>query len=310
MDLKKTLFLLLGFILLLAVYLGREPLAKFITLHLMTEKRESDVLESNSYARDYDFLYVQRTNDFEPNEQKDLINIFYTVLNSGMNEFTFYCAEEYTNCISDIDYISNNQMLLSNINGFVAPYNNFKDLETVRYDTTGKIVFRIQPVYSDEMIDALEQKVDQVLQEVTNDTMTQEDKIKAIHDYIIENTKYDSARSDEQISEYQSTTAYGPLIEGYGVCSGYSDAMMLFLDRLGIPNFKISSENHIWNLVYLNDTWLHLDLTWDDPVLDNGNEIIDYEYFLITTEELFEKDDQQHFFDEEIFLEATQNIEE
>ena len=131
-----------------------------------------------------------------------------------------------------------------------------------------------------------------------------EDKIKNIHDYIIDTTKYDSNKSDHNISNYKSSTAYGPLFEGYGLCSGYADAMKLFLDKLDVKNIKISSENHIWNLVYLNDQWLHLDLTWDDPVLESGKEIIDYEYYLITTEELYNKKDNQHYFDETIYKEA------
>ena len=143
--------------------------------------------------------------------------------------------------------------------------------------------------------------------EKITDDMQLDIKIKTIHDYIIENTKYDSKRSDEASSEYDSYTAYGPLFQGYGVCSGYSDLMMLFLNKMGISNIKVTSENHIWNLVYINDTWLHLDLTWDDPVLDNGKDIIDYTYFLITTEELFKQNDNQHYFNEAIYLEAKQN---
>ena len=71
---------------------------------------------------------------------------------------------------------------------------------------------------------------------------------------------------------------------------------MLFLNRFNIPNIKIASKNHIWNLVYIEDNWYHLDLTWDDPLLEDGREIIDYSYFLITTEELYSKDDNQHYF--------------
>ena len=60
--------------------------------------------------------------------------------------------------------------------------------------------------------------------------------------------------------------------------------MSIFLNKLGIENYKISNKTHIWNLVHINGVWRHLDSTWDDPV-SNNNYNRDT-YFLITTEEL------------------------
>jgi len=91
------------------------------------------------------------------------------------------------------------------------------------------------------------------------------------------------------------------LIEGHSVCSGYSDAMAIFLDILNIPNLKVSSDNHVWNLVYLGDSWLHLDLTWDDT----DNDKYSNNFFLITKEKLLTLDKKEHIFDEEFFLEAN-----
>lgn len=135
--------------------------------------------------------------------------------------------------------------------------------------------------------------------------MKTEDKIKTIHDYIINNTKYDINRSDNKVNNYHSDSAYGALIEHYAICGGYADSMKLFLDRLNIPNYKISSENHIWNLVNVDNNWYHLDLTWDDPVTSNGTDVLEYDYFLITTTELEELESDQHNFDIKIYKEAS-----
>ena len=102
---------------------------------------------------------------------------------------------------------------------------------------------------------------------------------------------------------YRSNTAYGVLIEHYGICSGYSDAMALFLDKMNIINYKISNDQHVWNLVYLDGTWLHLDLTWDDPVSDKN--ITRDNYFLITTNTLKKLDDNVHYFSNDLFPETT-----
>ena len=134
--------------------------------------------------------------------------------------------------------------------------------------------------------------------------MSINDKIKTIHDYIINNTSYDVERNDHGTSEYESNTAYGALIEHQAICSGYADAMAIFLSKFNIENYKIASATHVWNAVKINNTWYHLDLTWDDPVSDQG-EILDHKYFLVTTEELKKTDGElfQHQFDPTVYLE-------
>ena len=141
------------------------------------------------------------------------------------------------------------------------------------------------------------------MNKLVNDNMPIADKIKNIHDYIIDNTKYDSLKSENINDEtYKSNTAYGVLIQGYGICSGYSDAMAIFLNRIGVTNYKISNETHIWNLVYVNGVWRHLDATWDDPISE-FNENRDT-YFLISYDELEKLKDDTHSFDKQVYKEA------
>ena len=125
-----------------------------------------------------------------------------------------------------------------------------------------------------------------------------------IHDYIINHTEYDKLKYENKNDDtYKSNTAYGVLIEGYGTCNGYADAMEIFLDKMNIINYKISNEEHIWNLVYLDGKWYHLDLTWDDPISDiNINRDT---YFLINTKTLEKINDGTHTFDKNIYSEAV-----
>ena len=143
------------------------------------------------------------------------------------------------------------------------------------------------------------------MNQLVKDSMSDKEKIKAIHDYIINNTKYDSDRSDLKIVKYKSNIAYGPLIEGYGLCGGYTDAMALFLDYFNIPNFKIISENHVWNAVKINNKWYHLDLTWDDPVATSGKDVLEYTFFLINTKKLESLEKEQHIYDKNVFKEIA-----
>ena len=135
--------------------------------------------------------------------------------------------------------------------------------------------------------------------------MDDQTKILTIHDYIINNSKYDVEKNETGISEYHSSIAYGPLIEGYAICGGYADAMAIFLTKLGFDNYKIASDTHVWNAVLVNGKWLHLDLTWDDPVSEQGVDYLYHKYFLVNNEELIKADGNlnNHLFKKAIYLE-------
>ena len=107
-----------------------------------------------------------------------------------------------------------------------------------------------------------------------------------MHDYIINTTKYDSERSDNNVINYKSDIAYGPLFEGYALCGGYTDLYELLLEQMHIKSFKVSGDIHIWNAIELNGTWYNLDLTWDDPVTTSGEDRITHDYFLIDSNKL------------------------
>lgn len=301
---KKIIILVLLLTIFLSCIFYNQEIVKFITDKFLTTKKTNTVLTNNEYASNRNYQFVQITNDFTPHNKQDILNIYYTIINSGMTDFTFYCPEEYTECINDVNYISNNQSLLSNINNFVQVYNSFSHIET-EFDSLGKVQVIIHHTYTEEQITEIDTVVAKVMTSLLTPEMTTEEKIKVLHDYIVNTTKYDKDRSDNKIKKYHSDIAYGALIEHYAICGGYADSMKIFLDRLGIENFKIASENHIWNFVKVNDTWYHLDLTWDDPVTDTGEDILEYDYFLITTDELLAKENDQHIYDKNVYIEAT-----
>ena len=301
---KKYIVLLFLVILFGFAFAFRKPLYNLYRTYFVKEEKEVTLTASNDYTRDYDFNYVKRTDDFTPSNYQDLLNIYYTVLNSGEEEFSFYCTDEYSECINDVDSLANNQKVLSTINNFVHPFNSFRHLET-SYDDYGKVTLKIEHIYNNNDIKLINAKVEEIEKEIWNSSMSNEDKIKEAHNYIINNSKYDKDRSDNNIVKYKSDTAYGSLLEGYSLCGGYTDAMELFLEDMGIKSYKISSENHVWNAVYLNNAWYHLDLTWDDPITTDGSDILEYNFFLITTSELSELEGEQHNYDKNVYSELA-----
>ena len=92
--------------------------------------------------------------------------------------------------------------------------------------------------------------------------------------------------------------------EVYAIASRSLDKAMIYADKLGIKNYKIFSAKHTWNCVFTNGVWKHLDLTWDDPVVENEDRL-EYNFFLITDDELEGKNTGQHNYDKTIYIELN-----
>lgn len=267
------------------------------TQKIFLSNRKVILTEANEYKRNYDYITFSYEEDYVPYNKKDIENILFNVLNNGWDTFTFYCPIEYKECEKDAQEISNDKVLVTMISNYVSPYNTFSHITTtIEYK---QVTWQIEKKYKEEEINALKQKIDSIINELNLNNLTDHDKIKVLHNYIIKNTMYDNNMATTNESVYQSNKAYGSLIEGYAVCSGYSDAISLFLDEFNIPNIKVSSDNHVWNLVYIDGSWKHLDLTWDDT----ENIYTFYNYFLINTEELKNLDATEHNYDISFYLE-------
>lgn len=258
----------------------------------------------NQYQTKGEYNFISYTKVLKPTNKSQLYNLYFTALDSGFKNFQFYCNSQYKNCINDVKNLSENDATLSDINSFVHPYNSF-NFFTTTYNNLKLITLKITHNYNRQQIKEINQKINEIETALIKPKMSNRDKIKIIHDYIISNTKYDKNRADTGVSIYQSNIAYGPLFENYAICSGYTDAMSIFLHKWDIPNYKITSEAHVWNMVYIDNKWLHLDLTFDDPILSNGKEIISHKYFLITTDQLLKLDKQEHNFNKNIFKEVS-----
>lgn len=308
-KLKQFISIAVAVIVTLTIIINYDKITNRLTeftSNYIKKERKIDIQPGNEYTKNTSYEFVQQTTNFKPNSYKDLINIFYTTLDKGWKEFTFYCDDNYTSCLNDIDEISHNEILLSNINNYVHPFNSYTSINVI-YDDSGEIKIKITPTYTDEDIEKINNKIDSIEKQILNDSMDTNTKILTIHDYIINNTKYDLDKANNKSSQYDSTRINGVLFEGYGICSGYTDTMAVFLNRLNIDNFKISSSNHIWNAIKYNNTWLHLDLTWDDPVDYNNpqsNDTLSHDFFLIPTNKLKANDTEtdNHNFDNQYYL--------
>lgn len=124
---------------------------------------------------------------------------------------------------------------------------------------------------------------------ITNN-MNQEQKVRAIHDYIIKTVRY------EINDNYDIYTAKGALINKVAVCQGYALGFKALCDEAGIKCEMVygtgtsmgQSISHAWNVVCVDGQWYQIDTTWDDPIIDSISEEeckkganLSYAYYLI-----------------------------
>lgn len=145
------------------------------------------------------------------------------------------------------------------------------------YDTEN-LVLKFYPENLDETVyirERYEQRVAEILKETVLPGMSQWQIALAIHDYLAVHGAYDES--------YTYYTAYDLLVNGTAVCQGYSLAYMDLMNRAGVPCVEVRSEemNHAWNLVQIDGSWYHVDVTWDDPISDHHGRC-DHKFFLIS----------------------------
>lgn len=107
-----------------------------------------------------------------------------------------------------------------------------------------------------------------------------------IHDRLVSHCTY-----SETIN---SSSAYGCLVEKEAVCSGYSRAAMILFYKAGIESMVVAGTgitphdgeiSHMWNIVWLDGSPYHVDITWDDPVSDSGS-VLSHLYFNLSDEKI------------------------
>lgn len=99
-----------------------------------------------------------------------------------------------------------------------------------------------------------------------SDTYTDSEKVYGIYSLLLDTIEYDYSIIETSSLDSYSYDSYGALIENTAVCQGYSMALFSILTELRIPNIIVYSEsdNHTWNMIYLDGQWSFYDLTFDD----------------------------------------------
>ncbi len=106
------------------------------------------------------------------------------------------------------------------------------------------------------------------------------EKVRKLNEYVCDKVDYDYSEKSGGLMAFVN--------EDKVICSGYAEALAYLLDCVNVRNFTVtdyvttghSSVLHIWNAVYVEGEWLHVDPTWNDKTRNYGNP--DGRYFLLT----------------------------
>lgn len=119
-----------------------------------------------------------------------------------------------------------------------------------------------------------------IINSIITANMSEPQKIKAVHDWLVKNTTYDVGYYNRSDSHNH---LYNILYNKVGVCQSYSVAFYVFMGEMGIPcTFIVGSADngtgaisHAWNAVRLNNEWYLIDVTWDDPIVNGTSNYSD-----------------------------------
>lgn len=118
--------------------------------------------------------------------------------------------------------------------------------------------------------------VKKAVEDTIDDSMSDIEKVKALHDWICSHTVYDDKDVDYLGNHVDSSIFF----DGAAVCEGYASTYNLLLHEAGIESCFVDTGTHAWNLVKIGDSWFHIDTTWDD------GENISYDWFLCPDSEM------------------------
>lgn len=141
-----------------------------------------------------------------------------------------------------------------------------------------------------EEINTLNTCVAKIMGAAISPGMTEYEKEKALHDYIVNHCQYDNENLKKGTVPLASYSQYGVLVLNKGVCQGYADAMFRLCHEAGLECRVVTGQanddgkvsDHAWNIVTIDGQCYQLDVTWDDPVSADGDHNLSYNYFNLT----------------------------
>lgn len=125
------------------------------------------------------------------------------------------------------------------------------------------------------------------------------EKAQKVHDWLCMNVEYDMLGADmnEPVRVITSHNIIGVFAHHRAQCEGIAKAVKVLLNAVdvrcivatGVAHSERENGPHAWNIVNLDNTPYHMDVTWDIGAMGGAKKTISYDYFNIT-DEMIERD--------------------
>lgn len=256
---KAAGLILLFFMLFVAALIRFWPTFGFADLSKAEPVYKENMLYYNHLTRKEQFLYdalVRAISSYQ--EYTEEIRYVFT-------------SQEFNNVVQFI--------ISDNPDYFYVNYDHIESYVSETH-TKVKIAYYISKEETERMKAELESVIAPIVEQVS---LLQDDFDKElfIHDYLVENCTYSEA---EDPNNYLNNTIYGALVQKKTLCDGYALAFKLLMNRSGlfcstVSGFVKDELPHRWNIVYIDDQFYHVDVTWNDADMEHSKNMIFHGYF-------------------------------
>lgn len=163
-------------------------------------------------------------------------------------------------------------------------------------DMFGHVAICPQYFFSKEKVKEYNKKIENAVNTLAAQLVLTEgtdyEKALKVHDWFCKNVVYDMQGADvnEPARVIASHSIIGVFAHHRAQCEGIAKAVKVLLNSVdvrcivatGMANSTRENGPHAWNVVNLNNTPYHIDITWDIGAYDCATGRIPYDYFNIT----------------------------
>lgn len=268
---------------------------------------EEEIVAQSSETTEAETLPIKETTKEPETEAGDgeitSSNVIEEQINSTNNQVEEGNSQEYEVSgypsfaeSAEEEYIAEN-LINRNETFFIQAFPKLQDMETLK-DVLLKVYYQnpyvfgfenagynpysmeVQVIYNmseDEIQkrqEAIDKESDSLVKELVNDSMSNDEKVYAIYEYLENNTVYDNdaleaaeANGFTDVSGFEdSFNTYGILCNKKGVCQSYAYTVNLLCKKANVSSkmltgYMSKTMPHAWNAVEYNNSWYWIDAT-------------------------------------------------
>ncbi len=206
-------------------------------------------------------------------ERSRKITVGYTSSSDNMDDIPAVMNEIVKFAMSETDDPCEGDYIYHQYGGY--------DLGYTRTDSENGCAYLITltpEYYTDpEQEEKVTRRTDEIIESLKLGAKTDEQKVRAVYDYIYDNVEYDRIHRKNEHYHLKST-AYAALFNGCAVCQGYAVLTYRLMREAGLDARVITgtaiksggTEYHAWNIVRVDGEYYNIDITWDKLSGDHG----------------------------------------